>query len=140
MKAKPDSAARAAVEAGGEWPRAGLAMMTGKLSPDEMLKSLEKKQGDEQQMALAEAYFYLGQYYLMAGDRTKAQESFEKTRSLGIINYQEHTAAEFELDLLKKPSAATPPEPSLTTAAKQNAAPPSKPTAAPPPSPRAVAQ
>jgi lipoprotein NlpI len=132
--------ARAAVEAGGEWPRAGLAMMTGKLSPDEMLKSLEKKQGDEQQMALAEAYFYLGQYYLMAGDRTKAQESFEKTRSLGVINYQENTAAEFELDLLKKPSAATPPEPSLTTAAKQNAAPPSKPTAAPPPSPRAVAQ
>jgi len=134
---------RAAAEAGGEWPRAGLAMMTGKLSPDEMLKSLEKKQGDERQMALAEAYFYLGQYYLITGDRTKAQESFEKTRSLGIINYQETTAAEFELARLKKPSAATSAKPSLTTAGQQNPIPPFKPsttTAAKPHSQRAVAQ
>jgi lipoprotein NlpI len=102
-------AARAAADAGGDWPRAGLAMLAGKLSPDDMLKSLEKKQGDERQLALAEAYFYLGQYYLVAGDRKKAQENFEKTRSLGIINFIEHGCAEFELERLKKPATAVAP-------------------------------
>jgi lipoprotein NlpI/transglutaminase-like putative cysteine protease len=119
--------ARAVAEAGGEWPHAGLAMLIGKLSPDDMLKSLEKKQGDERQMALAEAYFYLGQYYLVAGNRTKAQESFEKTRSLGIINYLEHNCAEFELDRLKKPTA-TAVKPSTATVAKPNTAAPPKPS------------
>ena len=130
----PALVARAATEAGGEWPRAGLAMLTGKLSPDDMLKSLEKKQGDERQMALAEAYFYLGQYYLVAGDRTKAQESFEKTRSLGVINFLEHSSAEFELERLRKPSTATAVKPSRAAVAKPSAAAPPKPnTAAPSP-------
>jgi lipoprotein NlpI len=130
----PALVARAATEAGGEWPRAGLAMLTGKLSPDDMLKSLEKKQGDERQMALAEAYFYLGQYYLVAGDRAKAQESFEKTRSLGVINFLEHSSAEFELERLRKPSTATAVKPSRAAVAKPSAAVPPKPnTAAPSP-------
>ena len=120
--ASPELVARAAAEAGGEWPRAGLAMLTGKLSPDDMLKSLEKKQGDERQMALTEAYFYLGQYYLLTGDRAKAQENFEKTRSLGVINYLEHTAAEFELERLKKPNTATAVKPSTAAAVKPNTA------------------
>ena len=135
---------RAAAEAAGEWPRAGLAMLTGKLSPDDMLKSLEKKQGDERQMALAEAYFYLGEYYLVARDRSKAQQSFEKTRSLGIIGYLEHTSAEFELERLKNPSTATGVKPSTATVAKPNTAAPPKPsktTSVRPPTPQgAIAQ
>jgi lipoprotein NlpI/transglutaminase-like putative cysteine protease len=132
-------AARAAAEAGGEWPRAGLAMLIGKLSPDDMLKSLEKKQGDERQMALAEAYFYLGQYYLLAGDRAKAQESFEKTRSLGVINYLEHTSAEFELERLKKPNTAAAVKPNTAAAIKPNTAAVAKPSVAAPPKPNTAA-
>ena len=131
--------ARAAAEAGGEWPRAGLAMLIGKLSPDDMLKSLEKKQGDERQMALAEAYFYLGQYYLLAGDRAKAQESFEKTRSLGVINYLEHTSAEFELERLKKPNTAAAAKPGTAAAIKPNTAAVAKPSVAAPPKPNTAA-
>jgi lipoprotein NlpI/transglutaminase-like putative cysteine protease len=137
-------AARAAAEAGGDWPRAGLAMLAGKLSPDDMLKSLEKKQGDERQLALAEAYFYLGQYYLVAGDRKKAQENFEKTRSMGIINFIEHGCAELELERLRKSSTATGVTPGAATAAKPDAAVPSKPSTAmsaePPATQRPVAQ
>jgi lipoprotein NlpI len=48
-------------------------------------------------MALAEGYFYLGQRYLILGDKAKAQEYFEKTRQLDVIIYTEHTAAGFEL-------------------------------------------
>ena len=104
-------------------------------------------------MALAEAYFYLGQHYLVAGDRTKAQESFEKTRSLGVINYLEHTSAGFELERLRKPSMATAVKPSTATVAKPNPAAPPKPnpaapspkpstltSAKPPSTPRAVTQ
>jgi lipoprotein NlpI len=136
--------ARAAAEAGGEWPRAALAMLTGKLSPDDMLKSLEKKQGDERQMALAEAYFYIGQYYLVAGDKTKAQAWFEKTRSLGVIGYIEHTSAEFELDRLQKPGTATAATPNTTKPPKSNTTISAKPSSAisakPPSAQRAVAQ
>jgi lipoprotein NlpI len=67
-----------------------------------MLKSLDKKEGDERQMALAEANFYLGQHYLAEGDIKRAQAAFEQTRSLGVINYIEHAGAEYELELLKK--------------------------------------
>lgn len=138
--------ARAAAEAGGDWPRAGLAMLAGKLSPDDMLKSLEKKQGDERTLALAEAYFYLGQYYLVAGDRKSAQQYFEKTRSLGIIGFIEHIGAEFELERLKKPvtatavtpSPATAIMPSAATAPKSNAAAPLKPNATTTPKPSAA--
>ena len=136
--------ARAAAEAGGEWPRAGLAMLTGKLSPDDMLKSLDNKQGDERQMALAEAYFYIGQYYLVTGDRKKAQENFEKTRSLGIIHFIEHNSAEFELELLKRPSTATVAPPNTTKPARSNTTISAKPSAAisakPPSAQRAVTQ
>ena len=102
----PDLLKQAAAQAGGEWPHAGLAMMTGALSPEQMLKSLDKKQGDERQMALAEAYFYLGQHYLVTGDSKTAQSYFEKTRELGVIGYIEHNGALFELERLKKQSAA----------------------------------
>lgn len=111
---------RAAAQTQGDWPHAGLAMMIGQLSPEDMLKSLDKKEGDEKQMALAEAYFYLGQHYLGAGDLKQAETSFEKTRSLGVIDYIEHISAKYELELLKnqaqsakaavpaKPAAASP--------------------------------
>lgn len=132
----PALVANAAAEANGEWPHPGLAMMTGKLSPDAMLATLDKKQGDERQMALAEAYFYLGQHFLAVGDRTKAQESFEKTISLGVIDYLEHHAAKFELDRLKKPDPATTksqtaPVPHLSTATATSPKPPSGPHAVP---------
>ena len=74
-KPVPDFIAKqAAAEAHGEWPRPALAMMTGAISPEELLKLMDDKKDDERQMALAEGYFYLGQHYLIACD-TKAKDS-----------------------------------------------------------------
>jgi lipoprotein NlpI len=67
------------------------------MSPEEMLKIVNRKTGDELTMTQTEAYFYLGQRYMMLGDRNNAREAFEKVRSLGVLPYVEYTAAAFEL-------------------------------------------
>lgn len=81
----------------GDWPRPALAMLHGLLSVDDVLKQIDRKQGDDKQMALAEAYFYIGQYYYLQGDKANAINYFKKTRALGITIYMEHTGAGFEL-------------------------------------------
>lgn len=91
---------RAAADPRGDWPRPALAMINGDLAPEEMLKLLDAKSGDDGRMALAEGYFYLGQHYLILGDKAKAREYFEKTRQLSVIIYTEHVAAGFELQQL----------------------------------------
>ena len=86
-------------EAHGEWPRPALAMFAGKLTPEEMLKTLVSKTGDERDMALSEGYFYAGEYYLAHGDKEKARELFTKTREMGVLVYIEHVCAGLELKL-----------------------------------------
>jgi len=87
----------AADNAKGEWPRAALAMLHGIITVDQMLATLDNKKGDDKEMALTEAYFYVGQYYLVHGDKARAREYFAKTRERGVIIYGEHVAAEIEL-------------------------------------------
>jgi lipoprotein NlpI len=89
-----------------DWPRPALAVLTGDLDPDEMLKLLARKGGDDRVTALAEGYFYLGQYYLARGDKARAREFFEKTRRQNVVVYLEHMAAGFELQALG-PAAET---------------------------------
>ena len=116
-KTLPDDVIKRAASAEhGEWPRAGLAMMTGAISPDDMLKTLEEKKGDERTMGLAEAYFYLGEHFLDAGDAKTAQSYFDKTRGLGVIIYTEHISAEFELARLKGDGAAASAAPPAAAA------------------------
>lgn len=94
-------AARAASEARGPWPRPALALFAGAVSPEEVLVIIEAKAGDEKHMTLAEGYFYIGQYHLAKGDKSKARDFFEKTRKLGVLPYTEHMAAGFELDRIE---------------------------------------
>jgi lipoprotein NlpI len=95
---------RAAAQPRGDWPRPALAVLTGYLEAQDMLKLLDLKSGDDRKMASSEGYFYLGQYYLARGDKAKAREYFEKTRRLNVIIYLEHTAAGFELQHLGPPT------------------------------------
>ena len=89
--------ARAGADPKGDWPRPALAVLAGRLSPEEMLKLLERKSGDERRVDSLQGYFNLGQYYIGRGDKTKAREFFEKTRQLNMVNRIEHKAAGFEL-------------------------------------------
>ena len=131
-KAVPDAVVkRAAEEPQGGWPRPARAVLAGNLTPEEMLKLIDRKTGDERTMASSEGYFYLGQYYLGRGDKAKARELFEKARRLNIILYTEHTAAGFELRQLEASSRVPTTTSSIGSSAPdtpnapvQNAAPP----------------
>jgi lipoprotein NlpI len=98
---------RAAAQPRGDWPRPALAVMTGHLAPEAMLKTLESKTGDDRTMASSEGYFYLGQYFAARGDPAKAREFFEKAHRLNVIIYTEHTAAGFELQRLGAVTGST---------------------------------
>jgi lipoprotein NlpI len=104
-KPMPDSLReRITMDARGDWPRPALAVLAGKLTPEEMLKLLERKSGNERSMATSEGYFYLGQYYMGRGDKVKASEFFEKTRRLNVVINTEYKAAGFELQYLAPPA------------------------------------
>jgi lipoprotein NlpI len=72
-------------------------MLAGALSPEEVLKELERLKGDEREMALTECWFYIGQNYLSHKQAGAAREAFAKAREKGVIVYIEHVAAGFEL-------------------------------------------
>ena len=92
-----DALAVARQDPHGEWPRPALAMLVGDLTPQAMLAELDQLQGDERALALAEAWFYVGQQHLIEGRVDAAREAFEKCRGQGVTSYYEHVAAGFEL-------------------------------------------
>lgn len=99
----PDEAQRkfASENPRGNWPRPALAMLHGLLGVDDLLQLVDSnKKGDEKEMTLAEAYFYIGQYYYAQGDKARAIDYFRKTREKGITIYIEHVSAGAELQQL----------------------------------------
>lgn len=81
----------------GAWPRPALAMLAGVQSEEQMLDVVRRKTGDELEMALAEAWFYVGQHRKTSGQLALAEEAFRLARSKGMTVYIEHVAAGFEL-------------------------------------------
>jgi lipoprotein NlpI len=75
-------------------------MVAGKMTPEQVIEQLGRKTGDDQELALVEAWFYIGEHQLNAKQPEKAREAFEKARAKGITRYIEHSAAGFELQRL----------------------------------------
>jgi len=87
----------ATAEPQGAWPRPVLALLTGRGSPDQVLEQIARKDGDDRELAAAEAWFYIGEYWLGQSRIDPAKEAFEKARAQGITHYLEHVAAGLEL-------------------------------------------
>ena len=96
----PDVLALAATDSPGAWPQPALGLFTGRFTPGQVLQQLDARQGDDRELALAEAWFYIGQYHLGRGETAKARDAFEQARAKGITIYIEHVAAGFELQRL----------------------------------------
>ncbi|MFN0184338.1 MAG: DUF3857 domain-containing protein [Aquabacterium sp.] len=101
-----DLARDAAAGAQGDWPRPALAMLAGTLTPEQVLAGIDTRmKGDQRELTLAEAWFYIGQHHLAANRPGPAREAFQRTRAQGITMYIEHVAAGFEL---RRMAAAKP--------------------------------
>lgn len=84
-------------DAKGAWPRPAYGLFTGISTPEQVLAAADTMTGDERLLSLCEAYFNVGQYYLLKQDRLKAREFFEKTVATGMVMYAEYGNALLEL-------------------------------------------
>ncbi|MBC8055031.1 MAG: DUF3857 domain-containing protein, partial [Rhizobiales bacterium] len=96
----PELMAAASVDPKSAWPRPALAMAAGQMTPEQLIEQIGSRSGDDQELALVEAWFYIGEHQLNAKQPDKAREAFEKARAKGITRYVEHAAAGFELQRL----------------------------------------
>jgi transglutaminase-like putative cysteine protease/lipoprotein NlpI len=96
----PELQAAASAEPDGPWPRPVLALVAGRLTPEQLLEQIGRKTGDDGELALAEGWFHIGEYRLSAKLPEAAREAFEKARAQGITSSVEHAAAGLELQRL----------------------------------------
>ncbi len=102
-----DALAAARQDPRGAWPCPALAMIVDDLTPQALLAEIDKLQGDERVLTLAEAWFYVGQWHHVQGRVDAAREAFEKCEAQGIKGCFENVAAGFELARLRGKGDAT---------------------------------
>jgi lipoprotein NlpI len=84
-----------------EWPSVVPAFLLGQSTPETMLRAAHKSTGDRLDWHLTEAYFYLGQHYLLADDKTKARLYFQHAIDKGVLYSAYYNAARHELARLQ---------------------------------------
>lgn len=97
----PEAISKLEAPTGGVWPWPAQALLLGRQTEDQVLAFVNGKSGDDRQLALAEAWFYIGQNQLLSGHPEQAKTSFEKSRQQGVTVYLEHVAAGFELQRMQ---------------------------------------
>ena len=89
---------------GREWPYPVGQMFLGRLSPRELLDAAKHEDNGIERDQLAEANFYIGQKFLLEGDKAKAADYFDACLELNVTPYLEHHYSRIELkDLGERP-------------------------------------
>ncbi len=83
------------------WPGPIARFMLGKQTESELLKAAGHKDKTRELPQLCEAYFFIGQRYLLRNDRKQALEFFEKSIETDIKMYREYGYAKIETERLK---------------------------------------
>jgi tetratricopeptide (TPR) repeat protein len=83
-----------------KWPAPVFEVFAGKLTPEDCIKKSDSTNARINLEQKCEAYFYLGEYYLMKNDRSKAGEYFRKCIDTGINDFNEYYLAKAELKRL----------------------------------------
>ncbi|NQU62600.1 MAG: tetratricopeptide repeat protein [Rhodospirillales bacterium] len=81
----------------GHWIYQAASLYLGKATPEQVLDAARKGNPPKRLQREAEAYFYVGQYYLVNGDKKTAAGYFRKVTATGITRFYEYTGAEVEL-------------------------------------------
>jgi len=70
-----------------------IEVFLGELAPENLIAALEKKDQVRDSGLLCEAYFYLGQYYLLLNNNKLAQRYFNQAVNTGASDYVEYEFA-----------------------------------------------
>ncbi|MBF0152185.1 MAG: tetratricopeptide repeat protein [Magnetococcales bacterium] len=65
-----------------QWPNPLLAMVLGTLAPEAVVRRAEKREKTGREMAMAEAFFFIGQYHLLRGNVGEAKKWLRKNIEL----------------------------------------------------------
>jgi lipoprotein NlpI len=84
------------------WPGAAIEMYLGKKTADEVLQAAAHEDKKKERLQLCEAYFYVGQYHLLKGDKNQARAAFERVLDTKVREYLEYQYAGVELERLGK--------------------------------------
>jgi TPR repeat protein/transglutaminase-like putative cysteine protease len=84
----------------GPWPRPLVAMQAGVLSEDALLARAAALPADARDLAFGEAWFFIGQRRLAAGDTAGAQTAFRWLLGNGVRSSREYSLARLELTRL----------------------------------------
>ena len=84
------------------WPGIVARLFMGQATPEEVLAAVKGDAKQSLRMQQCEAQFYVGQYYLLNGERERAREAFGKTVDTGVKMYIEYMYAQVELERLAR--------------------------------------
>ncbi|OHC74462.1 MAG: hypothetical protein A3G18_11245 [Rhodospirillales bacterium RIFCSPLOWO2_12_FULL_58_28] len=82
------------------WPGIIVALYMGKADPSQVLAKTKDNNTKKQSENECVAFFFLGQYHLVQGDKDKAAAFFRKTLDTGVTGYRQYEAAKTELRIL----------------------------------------
>ena len=95
--AKPELRTRAAKLRSKDWPFPIIELYLGRVSAESVLDTVSGKGSRRQKERACEAYFYVGYYFLLAGDTDRAKNLFEKALATGVEDFNEYKTAKAEL-------------------------------------------
>lgn len=81
-----------------DWEKAIVDFILDNIAAEEFLKAATDEDPEKQDGKQCEAYFYIGQQYLLAANKEEAQRCFEKSVATGAKSFVEYRAAEKELE------------------------------------------
>lgn len=81
----------------GPWPRPLLGMQAGLITPETLLAQLQSLPADERDLALSEAWYYIGLQRLAEQKPEEARKAFQWVADNGIPSYEETVQARIQL-------------------------------------------
>jgi lipoprotein NlpI len=86
-----------------EWPTPIVRMLLGEITPEQCLAAATHKDAWREKEKKCEAHFYIGEFYLLRGDKVQAARSFKECVASDLKGLTEYWSAKAELERLEKP-------------------------------------
>jgi rhomboid protease GluP len=83
-----------------QWPAPLMRMLAGAGTPQAALEAAQARDPETYLKLQCEAQFYVGEHYLIAGDRDQARRAFDAAVATGVTEFLELDWARRELEAL----------------------------------------